>query len=209
MHTARIIFQPPVLSVFLDGSVAPVLESVVDLSIATDHQGSAWVGFTAATGWGYQNHEILNWSFERATVSSSGSAVSSEISFPMSACLPDRNLCTPEGPFVEQKGKGYHIVLPANLEWGASVPNSSGGTVVVSNAHGIVCWDLEARASEGCSGPSGVGTSAGTGFLEENAPPGALVTRTRGERTWFSVNGRSGAAFKGNQGFYEFDLEIK
>lgn len=42
VHTARVVFQPPLLSVFLDGSIAPVLETVVDLSIATDHQGSAW-----------------------------------------------------------------------------------------------------------------------------------------------------------------------
>jgi hypothetical protein len=38
-HTARIVFQPPTLSVFLDNSAAPVLEMVVDLSIATDHHG--------------------------------------------------------------------------------------------------------------------------------------------------------------------------
>jgi hypothetical protein len=51
VHTARILFQPPVLSVFLDGSLAPVLKTAVDLSIVMDRQGSAWVGFTAATGW--------------------------------------------------------------------------------------------------------------------------------------------------------------
>ena len=33
--------------------------------------------------------------------------------------------------------------------------------------------------------------------------------KTDGGRTWFSVNGRSGIAFKDNEGFYEFDLEIK
>jgi hypothetical protein len=35
-----------------------------------------------------------------------------------------------------------------------------------------------------------------------------LVTSSRGGRTWFSVNGRSGA-FDGNEGFYEFDIELK
>jgi hypothetical protein len=43
VHTARIVFQPPVLSVFLDGSIAPVLEPVVDLSIVMDQQGTACV----------------------------------------------------------------------------------------------------------------------------------------------------------------------
>ena len=207
VHTARIVFQPPVLSVFLDGSL--VLATVVDLSIATDQQGTAWVGFTAATGWGWQDHDILTWSFAGTEVSSSMSVVSSDITFPMSACLPNRNLCTPERAYVEHTGVSYHIVLPANLEWGASVPNPSGRPVVISNAHGIVCWDFKARGSEGCSGPSGNGAHAGTGFLAEDAPAGALIMKTREGHTSFSVNGRSGAAFQDNEGFYEFDLQIQ
>ena len=127
MHTAHIVFQPPVLSVFLDGSVAPVLETVVDFSIATDHQGSSWVGFTAATGWGFENHDILSWSFAAVRLSPQACPmVSSDISFPMSACLPNRNLCTPERAIVEPNGAGYHIVLPANLEWGAVSPTRPG-----------------------------------------------------------------------------------
>lgn len=75
MHTARILFRPPVLSVFLDDSAVPVLESVVDLSIVLDQQGRAWVGFTASTGGGYENHDILNCSFTGTEVSSSLSAL--------------------------------------------------------------------------------------------------------------------------------------
>ena len=173
-----------------------------------DRQGSAWVGFTAATGWGWQNHDIITWSFASAAVSSSMSVVSSDITFPMSVCLPDRNLCTPERAFVEHNGAGYHIVLPANLEWGASIPNLSGRAVVVTNAHGIVCWDHKARGSEGCSGPSGNGTAAGAGFLAEDAPAGALIVRTHEQHTWFSVNGRGDSGFRDNEGFYEFDLAL-
>jgi hypothetical protein len=209
VHTAHIVFQPPILSVSLDGSVAPVLETSVDFSIAADHEGRAWVGFTAATGWGYENHDIINWSLDSVSVSSSLSMVSSDITFPMSACLPDHNLCTPERALVEPKGAGYHIVLPANLEWGVSIPNPSERTVVVTNAHGIVCWDSRAQGSEGCSGPSGNGSPTGAGFLVEDAPAGALITKTRDGRTWFSVNARSGRVFRDNEGFYEFDLEIK
>jgi hypothetical protein len=209
VHTARIVFEPPVLSVFLDGSLAPALETVVDFSIAIDHEGSAWVGFTAGTGWGYENHDILTWSFARGSVSSSLSAVSSAITFPMSTCLPDRNLCTPERAFVEPRAGGYHIILPANLEWGVSISNPSGRTVVVTNAHGIVCWGPKGRNSEGCSSPSGNGRPAGGGFLVEDAPAGALITKTHGDHTWFSVNSRSSSEFRDNEGFYEFDLEIK
>jgi len=209
VHTARILFQPPVLSVFLDDSSAPVLQSVVDLSIVVDQHGGAWVGFTASTGGGYENHDILNWSFTGTDVSSNMSVISSNISFLTSACLPDRNLCTPESAVVEHSGAGYHVILPGNLEWGASIPNPPGGTVVVANAHGMVCWDLEAHGPDGCSGPSGSRTREGAGFLASDAPAGALLVRTHDGRIWFSVNGRSGVEFKRNQGFYEFDLEIK
>ncbi|MBV8553569.1 MAG: hypothetical protein JOY54_19900 [Acidobacteriaceae bacterium] len=209
VHTARILFQPPVLSTFLDDSPVPVLESVVDLSIVMDQQGEAWVGFTASTGGGYENHDILNWSFTGTDISSSLSLVSSHITFMMSACLPDRKLCTPETTIVEHRDAGYHVILPGNIEWGASIPSPKGRTVVVTNAHGIVCWDFQARGSDGCSGPSGNGTPAGAGFLDPDAPAGALIVRAREGHTWFSVNGRSGAGFKNNEGFYEFDLDLR
>ena len=208
VHTARILFQPPVLSVFLDDSSAPVLESIVDLSIVVDEHGGAWVGFTASTGGGYENHDILNWSFAGTDVSSSMSVVSSEITFLTSTCLPDRNLCTPERAVVERHGAGYHVILPGNLAWAASIPNAPGRTVVVTNAHGVVCWELGARDAGGCSGPSGNGTHVGAAFIAADAPAGALLMRTHDGRVWFSVNGRSGDEFKNNQGYYEFDLEI-
>jgi hypothetical protein len=134
--------------------------------------------------------------------------VDSDISFSLSACLPDRNLCTPEEAFVAPAGAGYHIVLPANLEWGVSVPNLLGRPVTVTNAHGIVCWDVRARQWEGCSGPSGNRNAAGPAFLDADAPGGALIVKTRDNHTWLSVNGRRGA-FEDNEGFYEFDIEIK
>jgi hypothetical protein len=208
VHTARIVFRPPVLSVFLDGSIEPVLEAAVDLSIVLNREGSAWVGFTASTGGGYENHDILNWSFAGTDVSSNMSVVSSQITFLMSACLPDRNLCTPERTVMERKGAGYHLVLPANLEWGARIPNPGGRAVVVTNARGIACWDLKARGAEGCSGPSGKALPAGAGFLAPEAAAGALIMKNRDGHTWFSVNGHGGAGFKDNEGFYEFDLEM-
>jgi hypothetical protein len=208
VHTAQIVFRPPVLAVFLDDSTQPDLKAVVDLSIVVDHQGSAWVGFTASTGAGFQNHDILNWSFDSARVSSGGSVVSSDITYLMWSCLPNRNLCTPERAIVEPRGSGFHIVLPANLEWGASIPNPSAQTPVVTNSHGTVCWDLNG-ASDGCSGPSGNGTAAGARFLDPAAPAGALIQKSREDRTWFSVNRPVDASFKNNEGCFEFDVDLR
>ena len=50
---------------------------------------------------------------------------------------------------------------------------------------------------------------AGTGFLSADAAAGAVIMKAREGHTWFSVNGHSGIGFKDNEGFYEFDVEIK
>jgi hypothetical protein len=81
--------------------------------------------------------------------------------------------------------------------------------VEVRNAKGIACWDLKARGSQGCGGPSRTDGPAGAGFLAEGEPAGGLITRTRDGGTWFSVNGRSSMGFGGNEGFFEFDVEVK
>ncbi len=64
VHTAKIAYTPGSMSIYLDDLTTPKLTVAVDLaeSLALD-AGKAWVGFTAATGGGYQNHDILNWSY--------------------------------------------------------------------------------------------------------------------------------------------------
>ena len=48
-------------TILLD-DLGPVLTVSVDLAQTLDlDQGRAWVGFTAATGGGWQNHDIQNW----------------------------------------------------------------------------------------------------------------------------------------------------
>ena len=192
VHTSRIVYRPPVMSVELDG--APVLNAAVDLRFVTDPEGASWVGFTASTGAGWENHDILSWTFSspRPDVSSNMALVSSTISFQSVPCLPDKNLCTPERAIVEQTGAGtWHVVLPAHLAWSASIPTPAGRQAVVSNARGMVCWDLERLGAEGCGGPAA-----------------ALETRERNGRTWFSVKDQSGR-FADNEGHLEFDVEVK
>lgn len=209
VHTVRILFERPVVKVFLDDSAFPALQTALDLALVADPEGKAWVGFTASTGWGFENHDILNWSFQGEQVSSDISAVSSDISFPMSECLADHSLCTPERVFVEHQGTRYHIVLPGNLEWGVRIPNTTNARVAVTNSHGTVCWDLKDQGSKGCTAPSGKEGLAGSGFLDAKAAAGALISRTGEGATWFSVNDRAGAGFRDNEGFYEFDVEVK
>jgi hypothetical protein len=184
IHTARITYQPPVFAVYLDD--ARVLVSTVDLSTVTGTDGAAWVGFTASTGGGYENHDILNWTFSRPEVSSS--MVTSTLSFAKAECLPGRNLCTPEHAVIDDTGAGtFHIILPGNLEGGASIPNPEGRPVAISNASGSVCHNVENLGPAGCFGPAN------------------LIQRTSDGRTWFSVNGAASV----NEGFFEFEARIQ
>lgn len=71
IHTVRICYIPGVLTVFLDDLANPILESPVRLeSFLSFYDNNAWIGFTSATGSGFENHDILKWSFvpEPATV---------------------------------------------------------------------------------------------------------------------------------------------
>jgi hypothetical protein len=102
----------------------------VDLSSIVGGDGTAWVGFTASTGAGYENHDVLSWKFSspsRGQSMSNVSIVDSSIEFAPVPCLPGRILCTLERAFVQEKGQGqFHVYLPANLEWGAVFPKRQG-----------------------------------------------------------------------------------
>jgi hypothetical protein len=64
VHTARIGYLPGTLSVYIDDLVNPVLSVAADLDTRLNLvNGSALVGFTAATGGARENHDILSWSF--------------------------------------------------------------------------------------------------------------------------------------------------
>jgi hypothetical protein len=194
VHQVRITFQPPLLTVFLDGQ--SVLTSTVDLSTVVDSGGAAYTGFTASTGGGFENHDILNWNL-RPDVSSSISVVSSSIEYLKTSCLPDRNLCTPERAVVEQRSPGtFHVILPAHLPWGASIPNPSGRQVAVSNAQGLVCWNIAELGRNGCNGPEG-----------NPAGAGRIIQRTVKGRTEFSIDDRTNN-FRDNEGYFEFEASI-
>ena len=65
VHTARILYRPNgTLVVYVDDLQTPALTVQVDLSTALAlDSGKAFVGFTAATGEGVENHDVLDWSY--------------------------------------------------------------------------------------------------------------------------------------------------
>lgn len=65
VHQVRIDYAPGKLSLFIDDMSSAVLVRSLDLStLLSLDAGMAYVGFTAATGGGYENHDILNWDFQ-------------------------------------------------------------------------------------------------------------------------------------------------
>lgn len=73
-HLARISYEPgqprgesPSIRVFLDDLTIPILQvtlsSRLEALLGLTDRRTAWVGFTAATGAGWQNHDILSWTF--------------------------------------------------------------------------------------------------------------------------------------------------
>jgi hypothetical protein len=116
VHEARIRYMPPVITVYLDNG-KPEIQVPVDLGTVVDASGYAYIGFTASTGNGYENHDILDWSFTPA-VSSDITSVQTNITYFRTNCLEGRNLCTPPQAIVEESGPGqYHVIIPAHLAW--------------------------------------------------------------------------------------------
>jgi hypothetical protein len=198
VHEARIIYQRPQLSVFIDGQL--VLDAAVDVESVVGKGGKGFVGFTAATGEGFQNHDILTWTFN-----SEAASVSSSIQFSDNACLPNRTLCTPEQGSVEPLGQGrYKVRVPAHVQWGVSIDSLADLKIV--NARGTVCWNSEAKGIHSCNGPEGDRSQAKSGLLEPKAAAGSLIQQRRSGKVYFSINGIK-EAFEKNEGFFEFEVE--
>jgi hypothetical protein len=64
VHTAKVVYVPGTLTIFLDDLNKPVLTVPVDLgaTLSLDN-GQGWVGLTAATGGRSQAHDIFSFSF--------------------------------------------------------------------------------------------------------------------------------------------------
>ena len=77
----------------------------------------------------------------------------------------------------------------------------------------MVCLGFQGRGSdrspESCHGSLGDGKPAGEAYLVPDEAAGALVTKTADGRTYFSVNGRSGASFQAHEGYFEFDATVR
>jgi hypothetical protein len=64
VHTARVVYVPGQLRIYLDHPEKPVLTVHADLArLLRLPEGLAWVGFTGSEGGAYENHDLLSWTF--------------------------------------------------------------------------------------------------------------------------------------------------
>ncbi len=185
-HAVRIAYRPPLLEVTVDDVLE--LRTPVDLRRLLPADGRAFLGFTASTGEGFENHDLFDWRF-RPAVASEAYTVSSNISFAPFECLAGRALCTPAQAAVQLTSPGtYHVILPAHRPWSAEVPNPAGRRFEVRNAVGTACWEKE---------------SCGTPGTAPEGAAGSLAWRVQAGRIAFALTDPQPGD---NQGYYEFDV---
>ena len=77
-YTAKIVYTPGSLKVYLVDLDAPLMDVAVNLGSLLNLQGGnkAYIGLTSATGGAWENHDLVNWSFsnvpEPSTLSVAG-----------------------------------------------------------------------------------------------------------------------------------------
>jgi hypothetical protein len=198
-HRVRIRYQRPHLAVWLDQHA--VLRENVAIESIVGSGKQAYLGFTAATGDGYQIHEILSWRFT-ATEGTAESRlllertleeqVTSEIRF-AGECLGGRTLCTPPAAEVTPLSpRRWRILLPAHLAAPASIPNPKALAVALSQQQGTICWKAPATGAALCHGPEGDALGRGRIRLEH-----------RDGRTLFTIDTAGDRA--SNEGYFTFE----
>jgi hypothetical protein len=68
-HLMRLSYRPGTLDIFIDNLNLPFLTVPLNLQSVRganllDENGQAWVGFTAGTGAGRQNHDLVAWTIQ-------------------------------------------------------------------------------------------------------------------------------------------------
>ncbi len=131
VHTVRVEYTPGALQVYADDSIVTLqldLDIASTLSLA---DGTAWVGFTAATSGLTQSTDLLSWSFDEqaGAPSGNGAPAAPSISEPASTNQPlnPYDVHMEAGPFIDPDGdvhscSDYEIwrMMPPERVWRTS-----------------------------------------------------------------------------------------
>ncbi|GEM_PF-956561 len=118
VHTARIVYVPGNLQMYLDDMENPLMTVYVNLARVMDlDEGWAWVGFTAAGGADWQNQDLVSWSFASDDIVTLPSRLMTQLN---SGNTPGTNAATPlfsapsvpapeTTPLVRDRAFGYAL----------------------------------------------------------------------------------------------------
>jgi len=96
-YDVRLVYQNGQLDIYFNGGITPILSVDVDIAGTlglTD--GRAWVGFVAATGGDFQNHDVLSFCFNGPTLGCTQSLDCNSDGIP-DDCQLDGNDCNADG----------------------------------------------------------------------------------------------------------------
>ena len=63
VHLVDVIYDQGTIYVYIDDMTTPLISVPYNLNNIGLNNGKAWIGFTAGTGWQYQDQNILSWQF--------------------------------------------------------------------------------------------------------------------------------------------------
>jgi hypothetical protein len=140
VHTVRILYVPGNLQVFLDDLENPLMTVFVNLARVMDlDDGRAWVGFTAASGADWQNHDLVSWAF-----SSSTDALSNKARLTSSPSTQNQMVSPIPSPVPVYLGTGTQgtpaITFPTDPFFGYALPGDIGLTHQIEASTNLVEW---------------------------------------------------------------------
>jgi len=137
VHTAKIVYVPGNLQVFLDDLENPLMTVYVNVAkVMTLDQGRAWVGFTAATGADWYNQDVLSWSF--ATLNNTAAGFQIRATIP---AAPQPEATAPLQPvYAGNNASPSPVPLPVDPSFGYALPAGVGLTHQVEASTDLVHW---------------------------------------------------------------------
>jgi len=141
IHTVRIHYVPGNLQVFLDDLENPLMTVYVNLARLVDlDDDRAWVGFTAASGADWQNHDLLSWTFH--------SSADTEAARPLPQTVIVNPTPSPMPVYLGTNGQALSTTpLPADPAFGYSLPNDAGPNPQIEASSNLVQWSSLTNAA--------------------------------------------------------------
>jgi hypothetical protein len=147
VHTVRIVYVPGNLQVFLDDLENPLMTVYANLAkyMELDH-GRAWVGFTAASGADWQNHDLVSWEFDTSGDSDSNEA---RITPPASPLTQIAEPTPPPVPVYFGNGTQTSPATPLRVDpsFGYALPGDIGLTHEIEASANLFQWSPLTNAS--------------------------------------------------------------